>query len=512
MHRGRVDEGAEPTTVTAEALRQAVPHQAGETFFSSSLSFRRRRFTLPPRNDVTFAVRPPPFFWGRPAPPTIGRWPRTSRSTPAPSAAAPAPNGWANARSCGAWNTLVESVAESAARPASKIARFRRPPNRWRRLWPTSKRPTCERQPTGIDELDRVLGGGIVDGGVVLIGGDPGIGKSTLLLQALDSLSRVKVLYVTGEESGAQVALRSRRLGLGGTPVRVLAEIQLEKIMATLEAEQPAVCVIDSIQTVYSEPLTSAPGSVAQVRECAAQLTRRPRPAARCIVLVGHVTKDGALAGPRVLEHIVDTVLYFEGDTHSSFRLVRAIKNRFGAVNEIGVFAMTEKGPEGRRQPERDLSLDARRAGARLVRAGHARRHAADAGRDAGAGRRRRPEPAAAVGRPRPRPPGDDAGGAAPPCRHRRARPGRVRQRRRRRAHQRAGRRPGGDAGDPVQPARQAPAARLHRLRRGRPGRRSAARAARPGAPARSGQAGLFGRDRAEGECAQGRARRPSRA
>ncbi|MGZ5249952.1 MAG: DNA repair protein RadA, partial [Caldimonas sp.] len=196
------------------------------------------------------------------------------------------------------------------------------------------------------------LGGGIVAGGVVLIGGDPGIGKSTLLLQALDSLSRVvKVLYVTGEESGAQVALRSRRLGLSGSAVRVMAEIQLEKIMATIEAEQPAVCVVDSIQTVYSEALTSAPGSVAQVRECAAQLTRLAKASGTTIVLVGHVTKDGALAGPRVMEHIVDTVLYFEGDTHSSFRLVRAIKNRFGAVNEIGVFAMTEKGLKGVANP-----------------------------------------------------------------------------------------------------------------------------------------------------------------
>jgi DNA repair protein RadA/Sms len=187
---------------------------------------------------------------------------------------------------------------------------------------------------------------------VVLIGGDPGIGKSTLLLQALDALSQnVKTLYVTGEESGAQVALRSRRLGLEGSRVRVLAEIQLEKIAATLEAETPAVCVIDSIQTVYSDQLASAPGSVAQVRECAAQLTRIAKSSGTTIVLVGHVTKEGALAGPRVLEHIVDTVLYFEGDTHSSFRLVRAIKNRFGAVNEIGVFAMTERGLKGVANP-----------------------------------------------------------------------------------------------------------------------------------------------------------------
>jgi DNA repair protein RadA/Sms len=187
---------------------------------------------------------------------------------------------------------------------------------------------------------------------VVLIGGDPGIGKSTLLLQAADSLSRhMSVLYITGEESGAQVALRARRLGLDGRRVRVLAEIALEKILFALQAEGPDFCVIDSIQTLYSEQLTSAPGSVAQVRECAAQLTRHAKSAGTSLVLVGHVTKDGTLAGPRVLEHIVDTVLYFEGDTHSSFRLVRAIKNRFGAVNEIGVFAMTEKGLKGVANP-----------------------------------------------------------------------------------------------------------------------------------------------------------------
>ncbi|MGA8516133.1 MAG: DNA repair protein RadA, partial [Burkholderiaceae bacterium] len=210
-----------------------------------------------------------------------------------------------------------------------------------------------DRTPTGQDELDRVLGGGIVEGGVVLIGGDPGIGKSTLLLQALDTLQRggMNALYVTGEESGAQVALRSRRLGIVGSQVKVMAETQLEKILVTLEAQAPNIAVIDSIQTVYSDQLTSAPGSVAQVRECAAHLTRYAKSSGTAIVLVGHVTKEGTLAGPRVLEHMVDTVLYFEGDTHSSFRLVRAIKNRFGAVNEIGVFAMTEKGLKGVSNP-----------------------------------------------------------------------------------------------------------------------------------------------------------------
>ncbi len=252
---------------------------------------------------------------------------------------------------CGAWNTLEETAAEGSS--SGKTHRFQS-------LAQSTPVATLsqidaadvERTPTGLAELDRALGGGIVPGGVVLIGGDPGIGKSTLLLQAADALSRqIKVLYVTGEESGAQVALRARRLGLDGSRVRVLAEIQLEKILATLDVEQPAFAVIDSIQTLYSEALTSAPGSVAQVRECAAQLTRAAKARGTAIVLVGHVTKEGALAGPRVLEHIVDTVLYFEGDTHSSFRLVRAIKNRFGAVNEIGVFAMTERGLKGVANP-----------------------------------------------------------------------------------------------------------------------------------------------------------------
>ena len=252
---------------------------------------------------------------------------------------------------CNAWNALTEAVLESAS--SSK--------NRFASLAPSAKiailadidAVDMERTPTGHEELDRVLGGGVVEGGVVLIGGDPGIGKSTLLLQALDSLQHrgKNTLYVTGEESSAQVALRSRRLGLDNSQVKVLAEIELEKILSALAHTQPDIAVIDSIQTVYSEQLTSAPGSVAQVRECAAHLTRAAKTHGVCIVLVGHVTKEGALAGPRVLEHMVDTVLYFEGDTHSSFRLVRAIKNRFGAVNEIGVFAMTEKGLKGVSNP-----------------------------------------------------------------------------------------------------------------------------------------------------------------
>ncbi|MEY3244402.1 MAG: hypothetical protein RJB20_642, partial [Pseudomonadota bacterium] len=201
------------------------------------------------------------------------------------------------------------------------------------------------RQATGISEFDRVLGGGLVEGGVVLIGGDPGIGKSTLLLQVLCHLGRsAQAIYVSGEESPQQIAMRAKRLGLDASEVELLAEINLEKILATLQTHKPNIAVIDSIQTVYSEALTSAPGSVAQVRECSAQLTRLAKQLGITVILVGHVTKDGTLAGPRVLEHIVDTVLYFEGDQNSSFRLIRAFKNRFGAVNELGVFAMTEKG------------------------------------------------------------------------------------------------------------------------------------------------------------------------
>ena len=209
-----------------------------------------------------------------------------------------------------------------------------------------------ERIPTGIGELDRALGGGLVAGQVVLLGGDPGIGKSTLLLQALTAMAPPGALvYITGEESVEQVALRARRLSLEASAVRLLAVTQLERVLGALEAARPRVAVIDSIQTLWSESLQSAPGSVAQVRECAAQLTRHAKRGGTALFLVGHVTKEGAIAGPRVLEHIVDTVLYFEGDPHSAFRLVRAAKNRFGAVNELGVFAMTEKGLRGVSNP-----------------------------------------------------------------------------------------------------------------------------------------------------------------
>src|SRR5512139_141180 len=245
---------------------------------------------------------------------------------------------------CMAWNTLVESVMETPAAGSKNRYSALAATGQVQRLSEVEAQEV-PRTPSGIAEFDRVLGGGLVQGAVVLIGGDPGIGKSTLLLQTLAHLStQQNVLYVSGEESSQQIALRAKRLALDASAVHLLPEIQLEKIQATVAASKPEVVVIDSIQTIYSEQLTSAPGSVAQVRECAAQLTRLAKSSNVTMILVGHVTKEGTLAGPRVLEHIVDTVLYFEGDTHSSFRLVRAFKNRFGAVNELGVFAMTEKG------------------------------------------------------------------------------------------------------------------------------------------------------------------------
>ena len=255
--------------------------------------------------------------------------------------------------SCGAGNTLQETAAE--AKPSSHrysmVSGVAASPTRPVRLSRIEAREV-ERLPTGIGELDRVLGGGLVSGQVVLIGGDPGIGKSTLFLQALAAIApRHRTLYVSGEESAEQVALRASRLALDAGEVELIAEIQLERIASVLDASKPQVAVIDSIQTLYSEALTSAPGSVAQVRECAAQLTRHAKSSGTALIIIGHVTKEGAIAGPRVLEHIVDTVLYFEGDPNSSFRLVRAIKNRFGAVNELGVFAMTEKGLRGVSNP-----------------------------------------------------------------------------------------------------------------------------------------------------------------
>jgi len=248
--------------------------------------------------------------------------------------------------SCGGAGTLSETAVEKSSGHRYAAQATQSIPLE------TVEAKEIERIPSGLAELDRALGGGLVGGQVALLGGDPGIGKSTLLLQALHAVSTtLPALYVSGEESADQVALRARRLSLQSGTLRLLAETQLERILAALDSGKPQVAVIDSIQTLWSDTLQSAPGSVAQVRECAAQLTRHAKRTGTTLLLIGHVTKEGAIAGPRVLEHIVDTVLYFEGDPNSSFRLVRAVKNRFGAVNELGVFAMTEKGLRGVSNP-----------------------------------------------------------------------------------------------------------------------------------------------------------------
>ncbi|NKB62820.1 MAG: DNA repair protein RadA [Gammaproteobacteria bacterium] len=245
---------------------------------------------------------------------------------------------------CGQWNTLVEQVLSAVATTSNQRFAGFAPSSAVRKISEVDITQVT-RISSGSAEFDRVLGGGLVPGSVILIGGDPGIGKSTLLLQYLSSLSQqLRVLYVSGEESAEQIALRARRLELNGDDLKVMAENRLESLLEAALKEGPSILVADSIQTFYSDALTAAPGSVSQVRESAARLVRYAKQSGCCVILVGHVTKEGALAGPRILEHMVDSVLYFEGDSSSSFRMIRAIKNRFGAVNEIGVFAMTEQG------------------------------------------------------------------------------------------------------------------------------------------------------------------------
>lgn len=247
---------------------------------------------------------------------------------------------------CGAWNTLVETASlPPASSRTTRYAGFAGEAKgvKIQKLNEVSP-DDIVRFKTGSGEFDRVLGGGLVPGSVVLLGGDPGIGKSTLLLQILSHLGEHKPLYITGEESLQQVSARAFRLGLKVDDLRLLVETRVEDILNTAQKEKPSVLVIDSIQTMYTDELSSAPGAVAQVRESAAQLVRYAKQTQTAIFLVGHVTKEGTLAGPRVLEHMVDAVLYFEGDSGSRYRLIRAIKNRYGAVNELGVFAMTDKG------------------------------------------------------------------------------------------------------------------------------------------------------------------------
>ena len=246
---------------------------------------------------------------------------------------------------CGAWNTLQEQAPVAAQPAGGRFAGYAGEGAARVRCLSEVAAESQARTPTGLGELDRVLGGGLVQGSVSLIGGDPGIGKSTLLIQAMALLAeQMPVLYVSGEESAEQISLRARRLGLPGERVQLLTETCVERIIGLAQEHRPRVLVLDSIQTFYTEQLQSAPGSVAHVRESAARLVRFAKQTGTSLFLVGHVTKEGALAGPRVLEHMVDTVLYFEGESGGPFRLVRAIKNRFGAVNELGVFAMTDKG------------------------------------------------------------------------------------------------------------------------------------------------------------------------
>jgi len=256
---------------------------------------------------------------------------------------------------CQAWNTLEESIVQSSnatavAQTSSRFHSYSGDAGTVKSLSEIDLKQV-PRTSTKIDELDRVLGGGLVQGSVTLIGGDPGIGKSTILIQVLANLDNMRSLYVTGEESLQQVSMRAKRLELNLDPLRLLTETCVERIIDHAKVEKPDVMVIDSIQTIHTEELTSAPGSVSQVREATARLTRYAKQTSTSIFIAGHVTKEGTLAGPRVLEHMVDTVLYFEGDPGSRYRILRAVKNRFGAVNELGVFAMTEKGLIGVNNP-----------------------------------------------------------------------------------------------------------------------------------------------------------------
>ncbi len=261
------------------------------------------------------------------------------------SCGAQAPQWSGQCSDCGEWNTLSESAAVMPSKHRAANTNYAGAAVNQVQHLNTVAADDVKRVATGIAEFDRVLGGGLVPGSVTLIGGDPGIGKSTLLLQAMVKLTEdFATLYVTGEESLQQVSLRANRMGHADAKVPLLATTQVESILQQAQSSKPRVMVIDSIQTMFTDEISAAPGAVSQVRECAAQLVRFAKQTQTSVFLVGHVTKEGTLAGPRVLEHMVDTVLYFEGDSGQRFRLIRAVKNRFGAVNELGVFAMTDKG------------------------------------------------------------------------------------------------------------------------------------------------------------------------
>ncbi len=266
--------------------------------------------------------------------------------------------------SCGEWNSLVEEKIPEQKRERRKTTRTSSTGGTPALPVPlrSVSLTTAARLATGIEELDRVLGGGIVPGSLLLLGGEPGVGKSTLLLQMchLLAIRGIRVLYVTGEESPEQVRLRAERLGSTAAELFVLATVELDDILAAVEQTRPGVLIVDSIQTIASGALTSAPGSVAQVRECTGELLRLAKANRLTVFIIGHVTKFGAIAGPKTLEHMVDTVLYFEGETSQNYRIVRAVKNRYGSTNEIGVFQMTEAGLKGVENPS-ELFLSGRR-------------------------------------------------------------------------------------------------------------------------------------------------------
>lgn len=274
---------------------------------------------------------------------------------------------------CGKWSTIIEETfsEQTASNKSSRFQGYAAPSDNEIKNLSDITAEQRERLPTGLIELDRVLGGGLVSDSVVLLGGDPGIGKSTILLQAIGFLSATQqTLYVSGEESPQQIAARAERLHVNVKNIKLLAETQVERVIQQAQKLKPQIIIIDSIQTIYTENLSSAPGSVSQVRESTAQLVRYAKQTGTALFLVGHVTKEGALAGPRVLEHMVDTVLYFEGDSGSRFRCIRAVKNRFGSVNELGIFAMTDKGLQEVKNPSAIfLSRDEQQSSGNVVMA-----------------------------------------------------------------------------------------------------------------------------------------------
>ena len=400
---------------------------------------------------------------------------------------------------CGGWNTIVEETG-AASPMAGPVAT--RPSRAKGRIFPleglSGETKEAPRTPSGIAELDRVTGGGFVHGSVILLGGDPGIGKSTLLMQASAALANQghRVAYISGEEAVAQVRLRAERLGLGQAPVELASETNVEDIIATLsQGRPPALAIIDSIQTMWTETVESAPGTVTQVRGSAQALIRFAKTTGTAVILVGHVTKDGQIAGPRVVEHMVDAVVSFEGDTGHHFRILRAVKNRFGPTDEIGVFEMSDQGLREVPNPS-ELFL----AGRDLATAGHRRLrrhggHAPAARRDPGPRRADLPRHAAPRrGRLGPEPPLHGARGARGPWRPEARHARRLSQRRRRPAHHRARRRPRRRRGPGLVPVRQRPAAGHGLFRRDRPVRRDPPGGPGAGPPEGGGEARLLQR------------------